>query len=676
VTRQSLRRTVPAILAACLALGLVAAPTPLVVPAVRAADDLTITADASYVVVPDEARVRVTVDLVATNHLRDTATRRYYFDRAFMTVQPGTTNFKITSESSDPSVRVSQNRSTHQVLAIGFGQRIAAGKSARFRLTFDLPDPGGAATREVRVGTALVAFPVWGVGYPNGIAGGTVKVTFPKGYTIQVEAGELGAPTTDDAGRIVLASGTLEDATAYFAYIVADRPGAYAEQVRHARVGRDSVELTIRSWPDDPDWSNRVGTLFERSAPELSGLIGLPWRGGDALTVQESVSRTTGGYAGLFDPAAGRIEVAYYADSFVVLHEAAHAWFNGSLLADRWSNEAFASYYAVAAGGRIDEPVVTDELTDELRAARIPLNAWGTVGVGDSAADLATEDYAYAASLALAREIAERAGYDGLRRVWRAAAAGTYAYQPPNVDASPSRPVEAGAEPPDWRGLLDLLEDHTSAEYADLWRAWVTRPEEADLLQDRAEAREAYDAVLRRAGRWELPASVRDAMRTWQFENATTLIAAAETMLDRRQELEAAASSAGLSLPTRLELAFESDAGFTAANAEADAEAAAIGLIVDAGATRPAAPDVVQQIGLLGSTPDVTLADARSAFARGELSTSAELAVSARETWTLAAEVGRNRILTGIGLAILAGLAILLMGSVALSRVRTARRTA
>ena len=670
------RRAAPAILAACLALGLLAAPTPLVVPAVRAADDLTITADAAYLVVPDEARVRVTVDLLATNHLKDTATRRYYFDRAFMTVQPGTTNFKITSETSDPSVRVSQTRSTHQVLAIGFGQRIAAGKSARFRLTFDLPDPGGAATREVRVGTALVAFPVWGFGYPNGIAGGTVKVTFPEGYTIQVETGELGAPTPDDTGQIVLASGTLEDATAYFAYVVADRPGAYTEQLRHARVGRESIALTIRSWPDDPDWASRVGTLFERSTPALSQLIGLPWRGEEALVVQESVSRTTGGYAGLFDPAAGRIEVAYYADSFVILHEAAHTWFNGSLLADRWANEAFASYYAIAAGGRINEPIVADELTDELRASRVPLNAWALVDVGETAADLATEDYAYAASLALAREIAERAGYDGLRRVWRAAAAGTYAYQPPNVDASPSRPIEAGAEPVDWRGLLDLLEGETRAEYGDLWQAWVTRPEESGLLDQRAEARDAYDAVIRRAGRWELPRSVRDAMRTWQFEDATSLIASAEQMLDRREELEAAAQSAGLSLPTGLELAFESDAGFTAASAEADAEAAAISLIVDAGASRPATPDAVQQVGLLWSTPDDVLADARRAFARGELSASAELAVNARETWALAADVGRNRILFGTGLVILLGLAILVLGSFVLGRVRTTRRTA
>ena len=31
------------------------------------------------------------------------------------------------------------------------------------------------------------------------------------------------------------------------------------------------------------------------------------------------------------------------------LHEASHAWFNGALLADRWSNEAFASDYGTQA---------------------------------------------------------------------------------------------------------------------------------------------------------------------------------------------------------------------------------------------------------------------------------------------------------------------------------------
>ncbi len=110
----------------------------------------------------------------------------------------------------------------------------------------------------------------------------------------------------------------------------------------------------------------------------------------------------------------------------MVLHESAHAWFNGGLLTDRWANEAFASYYGLEAAAELDVKATGDTLTPELEAARIPLNAWGAVGREDDK----TEDYAYAATLALAREIAERAGADGLRAVWADAAARVGAYQP------------------------------------------------------------------------------------------------------------------------------------------------------------------------------------------------------------------------------------------------------
>ena len=70
---------------------------------------------------------------------------------------------------------------------------------------------------------------------------------------------------------------------------------------------------------------------------------------------------------------AGTVAIAYYADDFVVLHEAAHAWFNGSLLADRWANEAFASYYGAVAAEDASIKVTTYRLTPELEKAKIPL---------------------------------------------------------------------------------------------------------------------------------------------------------------------------------------------------------------------------------------------------------------------------------------------------------------
>jgi hypothetical protein len=268
------------------------------------------------------------------------------------------------------------------------------------------------------------------------------------------------------------------------------------------------------------------------------------------------------------------------------------------------------------------------------------------------------ETYGYAASLALARRIVERAGPDALRAVWQAAAAGDAAYQPPGVDPGAAPADEPAAGPPDWRGLLDLLEERTGQRYADLWRRWVVTDEQAALLDERESAREAYEAVVAEAGRWELPSAVRAAMRAWEFETATELIDDAQGVLKRRAELEAAATAAGVTLPSRLETVFESDAGFAAVTAEADAEEATLDLISAAASSRIANPDPLQTIGLVNEQPDAGLAAARSAFESGDLERAARDAVTAQATWEGAWEVGRNRLLVGIGITLLVLLAI------------------
>ncbi|HEY7591414.1 MAG TPA: hypothetical protein VH723_10500 [Candidatus Limnocylindrales bacterium] len=635
IRRPGRRLPIVGVAVAAALAGLVAPP--LAAPAV-AASDLTILADAVYEVAPDDHVVRVRVDLVARNHLRDTATRRYYFDRAFLAVPPGATAIRISSPTGRPTVRVTRNRADHQLLAIAFGQRIAAGKAARLTLTFELPDVGDAArtSTAVRVGQAFASFPVWAFGYPNGVAGSSVRVIVPAGYEVRLAAGDLPAPTTDAGGRTVFDTGPLPDATAFSAWFVAERPVAPLEKRLQPSVNGRPAAINLRAWPDDAAWAGRVGGLVERALPELGGLIGLAWPYASPLAIEESVG-PEGGHAGAFDPAAGRIEVAWHADSFVVLHEAAHAWFNGRLLADRWANEAFASYYAVAVAGRIDEAVVRPELAEGLLRGRIPLNAWSPSDATDPARR-AGEGYAYAASFALATQIAERAGLDGLREVWGAAAAGN--------------------EPVDWRRLLDLLEARTGQKYDDLWRAWVVRDADVALLDARQAARERYDAVVRAAGPWQLPAAVTDALAAWQFDRAATLMDEADAILARREELRAAAGAAGLRLPARLETVFESDAGFAAATAEADAEAATIDAIAAAEAARPRSTDPLQQVGLFGADPAADLAAAREAFAVGDLAAAADGASDAYVAWSGAGDTGRGRLLASIGAAILALLAL------------------
>jgi hypothetical protein len=370
------------------------------------------------------------------------------------------------------------------------------------------------------------------------------------------------------------------------------------------------------------------------------------------LVVEEAVSRNQTGFAGRYTPSAGKIEIAYYAGTFVILHEAAHAWFDGSLLADRWASEGFASWYAIKAAAAIGEKTVTgNALTPDLEKLRVPLNAWGpppATGAGN-----AVDEAEYAAALKLAGLIVERAGPDGLSSVWRTIHEGQAAYQPTGEGVG----IEAASTAPDWRGFLDLLEDKTGKRFDDLWSAWVVRPAEAGLLAERAATRERYDAIRTRAGGWRLPSIVRDAMRAWQFEQANQLLDGAERSLDDRDAVASAAAAAGLGVPDTMRAAFEGPRGFAAASAESGAELAAIGAYQAAAASRSPTPDPLEVIGLWNADPAASLDQAAAAFTAGDLRGTVEASSFAKAIWETARDVGRNRVL-----AVGASLAAVLLG--------------
>lgn len=634
-----------------------------VAPVRAATSGLTLVSDARYVVQPEKARVHVIVDLTATNRRPDTTTRRFYYRDAYLAVLPGTTGFRVTGEGATPSVRVRSKTRTYTILAITFGTDLYAGQSLNLRLQFDLPDPGGAVAREVRIGPSLVTFPVWAFA-SDGTSGSSVTVIFPPGYVVQVLSGTLPPPATTANGSTVLRTGPLDRPLEFYAYLSADRPATLVSSTVRTTVGDVPIELTLRRWAEDPGWASRVGELFRRGLPNLGAAIGLPLASGGPLVVEESASRTIGGYAGLFDPRTRTIQVAYYADPFVVLHEAAHAWFNGRLLADRWANEAFASYYAAEAADGLGVTARPARLTAKLEQARIPLNAWGAVG--REAPEV--EDFGYAAALELAIRIGERAGPGSLRAVWAAAASGQAAYQP--VD--PTRPREPGAGgPPDWRGLLDLLEERTGVEFADLWASWVVRPQEAALLDERAAARRTYQATIRAAGGWELSPLIRRGMDAWRYDLAEQLLAQANAVLAARGSLEQAARTAGLSLPSNVRDAFEGDAGPGAALAEVQAELAAISEITAAEALGERTRDALETIGLAGREPDGELVAARAAFAAGDVEGAIARAQAARSTWLGAADAGRTRLIGGLlALIVVLGSIILAVGGLAGRRRR------
>ena len=670
--RRPVSRLLITPLAALLAVGFLAAP--LAAPEVRGATpDLTIVSDARYDVQPEEHRVRVTLTLVLTNHLKDTVTRRYFFDEAFLAVLPNTSGFALSWEGKgSPDVRVSKKTDDYTLLRLTLGQRLFSGKSATYTLRFDLVDPGGEPTRDVRVGDTLVSFPVWAYA-TDATPGSSVRVIFPPGFEVDVQAGEMPEPQALADGRQLFQSGDLAKPLSFFAYLVGSRAGAFAERTAIVAVQGRYVPVSIRSWPDDPDWSARVGNLVVRALPILGSQVGLAWPSDDGLTVQEAASRTTGGYAGLFDPSEHRIEVAYYAKDFVVLHEAAHAWFNGSLLADRWANEAFASYYGLRAADALGIEVTADALTPAMEAAAIPLNAWGPVGREQTA----TEDYAYAASVTLAQAVADRAGDDALQAVWSDAAARIGAYQPPGApDSDAVSEPETVESAPDWRGLLDLLEDRTGESFDDLWRRWVVRDADRPLLVERQDARRRYEAVLTEAADWRLPVPVREALRAWQFGSANEQLGAAERLLEQRDAIQAAAASSGLTLPDSLREAFELPDGFVSANEEARAQLDTIHRYDAAAAQRPLVPDALQVLGMFGTTPEADLDHAEEQFANGDLAAANDAIDAAATVWVTAEAVGRGRLVSMIALTLAVLLAFVLFIGGLRGRRRRRRRFA
>ena len=637
-----------------VALGLMPGLVPWLMPALApapvaaASPGLTITSVATYDVIPDEGRVAVTARLTAINHLKNTITRQYYFRTASLTVQPGTSDFRLTASRGAPTATVRQATDTFTSLKLDFGTNLAAGRSTTMTLTFNIRDAGGESDRPIRISPSLVTFGAWAFATPD-TPGSSVAVQFPSGYQVTVGRGPLTGPVPDEAGHDHWTSGPLAAPLDFIADIAADRPVTYAENSIDVPLSAGSATVVVRSWPDDVAWGDRVANLAEHALPILEREIGVPWRVDGPLAINEALVRGSGGFAGVFDPTERRIDISYGASDTVVIHELAHAWFNGRLVADRWAAEAFASYYA---------EVVARELGLDIRppepvqpgVGSIPLNAWGA----SETETPDTERYTYAASLQLAREIAARAGADGLRNVWSRAARGIGAYQP---DASAAETVNGA---PDWRGLLDLLEEQTGQDFGDLWQKWVARPQDLAALEGRATARVAYAEGVQLAGDWRLPISIRDAMRAWRFDIAGELLAAAGQVLGQRATLAAAASAADVQLPDSLRKAFEGTGGLTAAAAEAAAEQSAVEVIAAATSAQAAGqafPDaLLGGIGLLGRDPAVELGAAKLALLGGNVSGAHQAAQSAQHAFMNAASVGRSRIVSLVLLTIALGI--------------------
>ena len=633
-------------------------------PTAAATDDgLALTSATTYTLVPDKSLVHVVIALTAKNTKPDlvrqtpsgTLTTRYFFESATLGVQPEATAVAASFGKQHLATQLAPADGFSR-LTVAFPADLYFGQTETVSVAFDLP--GGAPRSEsaIRVGSAFATFSAWAFG-----DGGDVQVVVPGGYDVTA----TGSPTQKsvDAGVTRVSASGIDDATDWFATIVANRQDALTSDRLDLPGGE---HLVIRAWPEDTEWQTRVTGLLRTGLPALVDKLGLDWPVTGDLEVTEVHTPLLEGYAGIFHTDERLIEISEDLDELTILHEASHAWFNENLFVGRWIDEGLADEYAsrvldeVSNGGLGPDPVSPTD------AEAVRLNDWTFPGRIADEATRARETYGYDAAWTAVRALVADAGEAGMRDVLGAASRHETAY----VGAGPAEKV---ADAADWRRLLDLLDERGGATRADAtFRRWVVTDDEAKVLDERAAARAAYTELVAVGDGWLPGWVVRKPLGDWDFATATGAIDEADAVLATRRQIEQAAGRLGLPPPATLKTAYEAEKQDLApVQALAHRQLALEASLADAGdrASRERPPLTV--IGLLGRDPDGELAAARAAFSSGDLDAAGTDLAAVNGMLGGAVESGRER----VAVAGLAGAGAIAIGGAAVFAGRRGRRT-
>ena len=603
---------------------------------------LTVVGDARYGVEPDAARVRVSVGLTIRNRRGETVTRRSWYDRAYLAIQPSASNLRVAGAGGSPSVRVSRTAADHKLVEIRFGKRVYSNQSIALRLSFDMRDQGGGPGRFVRIGPGLVSFPVWAFA-SDSTPGARATVVIPAGLEIQHGADAFTTRTARDDGTTELATAPLTDATRLRAYVVATGEAGFVDSSLTVPASGGSLRIDIRGWTDDDTWRRRMTALVERAATAIAaetGLAGPP----AGLVVEEATTWGLGGASVAWDPTIGRLLVAHDAPDSAVVRAISDVFLSSDIIAERWAIEGLSEVYAERVAAATGVKIAGPPWSDDLIAEAGPLNAWA----GPAAEPTKADQAALAASAELGRRLIARVGVDGARAAFARLASGESVYQPIGPGAE-GLPPEKTAGLSDWRRILDAFEAEaeSGATVDDLWVSFVVRPDEAILLPQRTAARDRYRSTVSSAAGWALPAAIREALANWRFDTAQGLLDEVDRAIGARAALEGSAAELRLQLPEHVKPLFERGR-LEAALVEADAESRALDAIAAAtSASSPIGP--LAAVGLLGETPSADLGAARTAFESGYVDEAAGAASRAEATWLEAEAIGRSR-LTMLGL--------------------------
>lgn len=622
-------------------------------------DGLRVEATTAYRV--DLAASVVHVEHVANliNQVPDSVTasyiRQYYFESYSVPVPAGAGNVAASRDGAGAlGVTVEPRDGQFLPLAvIDLRPNLYYGDQYTVRLTYDLPAQPPRTGTIVQVNQAFATFPVFTAADP-GLS--TVTVVLPAALDVEVVGSPLEMTSAD--GTATYTAAAIEDPANWWSTIIVRDDSQLVDEM----VQFDDHLVTVQAWPGDPEWLAFTTDLVERGLPVLKDAIGRPWGEHGQLHIVETTAPYLYGYAGWYEKSRSLIEVGDELDAHVVLHEMAHAWFNADLFSGRWLNEALADEFAALAMTDLDmERPLPAEVAPDAPAA-LALNDWTTPDL-DAPGAREQEEYGYDASWWVAHALVEEIGVEGMSAVVQAAAQHANPYPAETDD-------DALTWVADWRTALDLLEGvggSTTAEQ--VFRDFVVGDADLAALDERAAAREAYEALAEQADGWAPPAELRDDMAAWSFADATALIPAVEDLLTERDAIAADLATIDADVPEALRHDFEGNPNVNALGGVLDDAAAAAEALV-AGVTAEEQANPLARVGLLLKDVDASLDSSRAELEKGDYDDAARLATQASDDVAGATLTGALLVGGALLLLVLIGLAVWLL------RRRSRRRAA
>lgn len=626
-----MRRVFPALVALCAML--LAPFAPIGRPSgVAAAEPYTLATTASYAVQVNDRAIEVSIEAQFTNLTPDPKGAFSIFTEVPIAIHDAATGVTATDGDGKLGVAVKVQKGGDgkpvNVATVELRKPLRLDKTAEFTLAYTLPDgkdPG------VRIRPSVVIFPAWSFGTSS-----EVVVQLPSVYQVSSDGDALSAATT--GVTTTLSSGKITDPQHWLAIVTADRQTAMLTVSQSVPLDGGTVDLNVRSWADDKAWGERTLKLLADALPRLQERIGLPYAGVGPLLVTEALPS---GPASIDEVSTGvqELQIGFDQPAFTVLHQAAHIWISGELVADRWIREGLASHYAalVAADLKVARPYEPAVQVTAQQDNAVALEEW------TAESSVAQDAYGYPASWTFIDRIAGQVGEDRLRAVLERVSNGIGAYDPQaTAEAAAPGPTVA---PLDSRSLLDQLQAVSSQDLSAEFGTTVFGDASAALVSQRAAALKAYGDLLKAAGDWGAPRPVRSAMAAWAFDQATQQIGSARAWLADRDDLLNSIEHAGLSSPERLRDPYESSGGGTDAQVELQAERAVVDDYQAVLDRANMGRSFIERIGLLGGKAlDELLATAHGRFADGDLRAAADATSQARRRLEAAQTSGLLRL--------------------------------